>query len=59
MLVLKTLANINEFPRTIAFDEIDSCVGERIREAVVLKRRQLLEMMLVAQTGKLSGVLRC
>lgn len=41
MLVLKTVANATEFPRTIVFDEIDSGIGGRVSEAVGIKLRQL------------------
>lgn len=41
MLVLKTVANATEFPRTIVFDEIDSGIGGRVSEAVGLKLRKL------------------
>jgi DNA repair protein RecN (Recombination protein N) len=41
MLVLKTVANASEFPRTIVFDEIDSGIGGRVSEAVGLKLKQL------------------
>jgi len=43
MLVLKTVANATEFPRTIVFDEIDSGIGGRVSEAVGIKLRQLAE----------------
>jgi DNA repair protein RecN (Recombination protein N) len=41
MLVLKTVANASEFPRTIVFDEIDAGIGGRVSEAVGLKLRKL------------------
>jgi DNA repair protein RecN (Recombination protein N) len=41
MLVLKTVANASEFPRTIVFDEIDTGIGGRVSEAVGLKLRKL------------------
>ena len=41
MLVLKTVANATEFPRTIVFDEIDSGIGGRVSEAVGIKLRTL------------------
>jgi DNA repair protein RecN (Recombination protein N) len=41
MLVLKTVANASEFPRTIVFDEIDSGIGGRVSEAVGLKLKKL------------------
>jgi DNA repair protein RecN (Recombination protein N) len=41
MLVLKTVANATEFPRTIVFDEIDTGIGGRVSEAVGIKLRQL------------------
>ena len=43
MLVLKTVANATEFPRTIVFDEIDSGIGGRVSEAVGVKLRKLAE----------------
>lgn len=43
MLVLKTVANATEFPRTIVFDEIDSGIGGRVSEAVGIKLRTLSE----------------
>jgi len=41
MLVLKTVANASEFPRTIVFDEIDTGIGGRVSEAVGVKLRKL------------------
>lgn len=41
MLVLKTVANATEFPRTIVFDEIDAGIGGRVSEAVGIKLRKL------------------
>jgi DNA repair protein RecN (Recombination protein N) len=41
MLVLKTVANASEFPRTIVFDEIDTGIGGRVSEAVGLKLKKL------------------
>lgn len=41
MLVLKTVANASEYPRTIVFDEIDSGIGGRVSEAVGAKLKQL------------------
>ncbi len=41
MLVLKTVANASEFPRTIVFDEIDSGIGGRVSEAVGIKLKKL------------------
>ena len=41
MLVLKTVANASEFPRTIVFDEIDSGIGGRVSEAVGVKLKKL------------------
>lgn len=41
MLVLKTVANATEFPRTIVFDEIDSGIGGRVSEAVGIKLHKL------------------
>jgi DNA repair protein RecN (Recombination protein N) len=43
MLVLKTIANASEFPRTIVFDEIDTGIGGRISEAVGVKLKKLSE----------------
>jgi DNA repair protein RecN (Recombination protein N) len=43
MLVLKTVANASEFPRTIIFDEIDSGIGGRVSEAVGLKLKKLAQ----------------
>jgi DNA repair protein RecN (Recombination protein N) len=41
MLVLKTVANASEFPRTIVFDEIDTGIGGRVSEAVGIKLKKL------------------
>lgn len=41
MLVLKTVANASEFPRTIVFDEIDSGIGGRVSDAVGAKLKRL------------------
>ena len=41
MLVLKTVANPSEFPRTIVFDEIDTGIGGRVSEAVGEKLKKL------------------
>lgn len=41
MLVLKTVANATEFPRTIVFDEIDTGIGGRVSEAVGVKLKRL------------------
>lgn len=41
MLVLKTVANASEFPRTIVFDEIDTGIGGRVSEAVGAKLKKL------------------
>lgn len=41
MLVLKTVANAAEFPRTIVFDEIDTGIGGRVSEAVGIKLKRL------------------
>jgi DNA repair protein RecN (Recombination protein N) len=41
MLVLKTIANASEFPRTIVFDEIDTGIGGRVSEAVGDKLKRL------------------
>jgi DNA repair protein RecN (Recombination protein N) len=43
MLVLKTVANATEFPRTIVFDEIDSGIGGRVSEAVGAKLKRLAQ----------------
>jgi len=43
MLVLKTVANAAEFPRTIVFDEIDTGIGGRVSEAVGVKLRKLAQ----------------
>lgn len=43
MLVLKTVANASEFPRTIVFDEIDTGIGGRVSEAVGVKLQKLAE----------------
>ncbi len=43
MLVLKTVANAAEFPRTIVFDEIDTGIGGRVSEAVGVKLKKLSE----------------
>ncbi|MEP6636882.1 MAG: DNA repair protein RecN, partial [Acidobacteriota bacterium] len=41
MLVLKTVTNASEFPRTIVFDEIDTGIGGRASEAVGGKLKKL------------------
>ena len=41
MLVLKTVSNASEFPRTIVFDEIDAGIGGRVSEAVGIKLKHL------------------
>jgi DNA repair protein RecN (Recombination protein N) len=41
MLLLKTVANAAEFPRTIVFDEIDTGIGGRVSEAVGVKLQKL------------------
>lgn len=41
MLVLKTVSNASEFPRTIVFDEIDTGIGGRVSEAVGMKLKKL------------------
>ncbi len=41
MLVLKTVSNASEFPRTIVFDEIDTGIGGRVSEAVGIKLKRL------------------
>lgn len=41
MLVLKTVSNASEFPRTIVFDEIDTGIGGRVSEAVGIKLKKL------------------
>jgi DNA repair protein RecN (Recombination protein N) len=43
MLVLKTVSNASEFPRTIVFDEIDTGIGGRVSEAVGIKLKRLSE----------------
>jgi DNA repair protein RecN (Recombination protein N) len=43
MLVLKTVANASEFPRTIVFDEIDQGIGGRVSEAVGAKLKKLAQ----------------
>ena len=43
MLVLKTVANAAEFPRTIVFDEIDTGIGGRVSEAVGVKLKKLAQ----------------
>jgi len=43
MLVLKTVANAAEFPRTIVFDEIDTGIGGRVSEAVGVKLKRLAQ----------------
>jgi len=43
MLILKTVANAAEFPRTIVFDEIDAGIGGRVSEAVGVKLKKLSE----------------
>src|SRR5205085_9763813 len=43
MLVLKTIANGSQFPRTIVFDEIDTGIGGRVSEAVGLKLKKLAQ----------------
>ena len=50
MLVLKTVANASEFPRTIVFDEIDSGIGGRVSEAVGAK------LMALSQTNQVLCV---
>jgi DNA repair protein RecN (Recombination protein N) len=41
MLVIKTVANGSQFPRTIVFDEIDTGIGGRVSEAVGMKLKKL------------------
>jgi DNA repair protein RecN (Recombination protein N) len=41
MLVLKTVTNGSQFPRTIVFDEIDTGIGGRVSEAVGAKLKKL------------------
>jgi len=41
MLVLKTVANAAEFPRTIVFDEIDTGIGGRVSETLGAKLKKL------------------
>ena len=43
MLVLKTVSNASEFPRTIVFDEIDAGIGGRVSEAVGIKLKKLAQ----------------
>jgi DNA repair protein RecN (Recombination protein N) len=43
MLVLKTVSNASEFPRTIVFDEIDTGIGGRVSEAVGVKLKKLAQ----------------
>ena len=43
MLVLKTVANASEFPRTIVFDEVDTGIGGRVSEAVGVKLKRLAQ----------------
>jgi DNA repair protein RecN (Recombination protein N) len=43
MLVLKTVINATQFPRTIVFDEIDTGIGGRVSEAVGAKLKKLSE----------------
>ncbi|HEX6716940.1 MAG TPA: DNA repair protein RecN [Pyrinomonadaceae bacterium] len=43
MLVLKTVANGSQFPRTIVFDEIDTGIGGRVSEAVGMKLKKLAQ----------------
>lgn len=43
MLVLKTVANGSQFPRTIVFDEIDTGIGGRVSEAVGVKLKKLAQ----------------
>jgi DNA repair protein RecN (Recombination protein N) len=43
MLVLKTVANAMEFPRTIVFDEIDTGIGGRVSEAVGQRLKKLAQ----------------
>lgn len=41
MLVLKTVSNASEFPRTIVFDEIDAGIGGRVSDSVGSKLKRL------------------
>jgi DNA repair protein RecN (Recombination protein N) len=41
MLILKTIANASEYPRTIVFDENDTGIGGRVSEAVGVKLKRL------------------
>lgn len=41
MLVLKTVANPTQFPRTIVFDEVDAGIGGRVSDAVGAKLKRL------------------
>src|SRR6185295_4943169 len=43
MLVLKTVTNASQFPRTIVFDEIDTGIGGRVSEAVGAKLKKLAQ----------------
>jgi len=43
MLVLKTIADPSQFPRTIVFDEIDAGIGGRVSEAVGLRLKKLAD----------------
>ena len=43
MLVLKTVTNGSQFPRTIVFDEIDTGIGGRVSEAVGIKLKKLAQ----------------
>jgi DNA repair protein RecN (Recombination protein N) len=43
MLVLKTVANGSQFPRTIVVDEIDTGIGGRVSEAVGIKLKKLAQ----------------
>ncbi len=43
MLVLKTVANASEFPRTIVFDEVDTGIGGRVSETVGVKLKRLAQ----------------
>ena len=41
MLILKTAVNMNDFEKTVVFDEVDAGVGGRVAEAVGKKLKQL------------------
>jgi DNA repair protein RecN (Recombination protein N) len=43
MLILKTVTNAAQFPRTIVFDEVDAGIGGRVSEAVGVKLKKLAQ----------------